>query len=180
MIYFTDYRIDNYISMIVDKFNYSVRAIYTPMVSVKATPINSIISPPQEIIQYYRMEDYEKFRYFYLQYLESYYPLLSIVDIVLSEYYNGDVIILTDLQSDFCCNVIECISIVLNRRYGSNCMMINSIEDMNECLFNADTSSELKTNDCIQRFMNDKEWYYHQVTNAKELLDNLYNMEEYS
>jgi len=184
MIYFIDYRLDNYIALIVDKFNYSLRTIYAPIIGIgssRVIPIDNI-TPPVEIMHYYTTGDMEGFRYYYLQYLESYKPLLSLIDLVLGEYYNDDVLVLTDLSNDFCCNVLECVALVINRRYGTNSIMINCMEDMNDCIFNANTSKEIKSNECIQRFMNDKEWYYKQTMNGKEkeLLSNLDAMEDYS
>lgn len=182
MIYFVDYHLDSYIALIIDKFNYSIRTIYAPIgIASKGIPINDV-NPPREIMHYFMIDDMETFRYYYLQYLESYKPLLSLIDLVLGEYYNNDVIVLTDLSNDYCCSVLECVALVINRRYGSNSIMINCIEDMNDCIFNANTSKEVKSNDCIQRFMNDKEWYYSQTINGKEkeLLDNLDAMEDCS
>lgn len=180
MIYFIDYRLDNYIALIADKFNYSIRTIYAPIgIASRGIPINDI-NPPIEIMDYYCNGDMEGFRYYYLQYLESYKPLLSLIDLVLGEYYNGDVLVLTDLSNDYCCNILECVSLIMNRRYGTNSIMINCMEDMNDCIFNTNTSKEVKSNDCIQRFMNDKEWYYTQTLEGKEkeLLDNLDAMED--
>ena len=87
-----------------------------------------------------------------------------------------------ELSNDFCCNILECVSIVINRRYGSNTTMINTVEDMNDYLFDSNTSKETRSNACIQRFMNDKEWYYNQTINGKEkeLLNSIDDMEEYS
>lgn len=180
MIYFVDYRVDKFIALIIDKFKYSLRSLYAPIgIASKAIPITDI-DPPTELQHYYLIGDMESFRYYYLQYLESYKPLLSLIDLVLGEYYNDDVIVFTDLSYDFDCVIIECISMVINRRYGTNSIMINTVEDMNDCLFNANTSKENKPIACIQRFMNDKEWYYRQTIDSKELLENLDAMEEYS
>ena len=182
MIYFVDYRIDKFIALVIDKFKYSLRTIYAPIgIASNGIPIDNI-NPPVEIMHYYYTGDMESFRYYYLQYLETYKPLLSLIDLVLGEYYNGDVIVLTDLSNDYCCNILECVSIVINRRYGSNTTMINTVEDMNDCLFDSNTSKETRSNACIQRFMNDKEWYYNQTINGKEkeLLNSIDDMEEYS
>lgn len=183
MIYFVDYNMEKYVSLIADKFNHSIRTLYAPLgVTPKAIPVGDNITPPAEISAYFMNGDMEAFRYFYLQYLETYKPLLSIINLVLDEYYNDDVIVLTDLSVDYGCNVLECISTIINRRYGSNCVMINNADDMNNYIFDANTSKEVKPEICIQRFMNDKEWYYNQVINGKEkeLLNSVDVMEEYS
>lgn len=180
MIYFVDYRIDKFIALVIDKFKYSLRSLYAPIgIASKAIPIVDV-DPPPELQRYFFNGDMEGFRYYYMQYLESYKPLLSLIDLVLGEYYNDDVIVLTDLSLDMSVNSIECISMVINRRYGANSIMINTIEDMNDCLFNANTVKERRSISCIQRFMNDKEWFYKETIDSKELLDNLDAMEEYS
>jgi len=97
----------------------------------------------------------------------------AFMEIMMAMYYNdGDVFILTDLSSPPVVNMCESIIKLIQQRYGYNCYMANSVEDVFE--IPDSNMSEIG----VQIFMQDKERYVYLTVDPKTLLSNIDAIDE--
>lgn len=88
------------------------------------------------------------------------------VEIMMSYYYNNDVVILTDFVSPVIEPMIDCIIKLINKRYGYGCSIVQELTD----LYSA-KESEISTEGNII-FLQDKEWYVRRTVDPDKLLKN--------
>lgn len=131
--------------------------------------------PPSNVFNNRVMDYYtnynEQFRTIYLQYLCSYDAFLSILEIMMNDYYYDNIVILTDTNNEITISLVELISQFIYDRYMYQSIIINDIEDL--------TVIKQKTipAERIGVFQNDKEYYIRQITDPKKLLEQIDELE---
>jgi len=123
--------------------------------------------PPKELLSFapYDSEEFEKI---YLNYiLTNENAFQDLVEIMMSHYYNTEVIVLTDFDSSVIEPMMDCIIKLIKKRYGYGCSMVQELSD----LYSA-KESEL-TVDGENIFMQDKEWYVRKTVDVKKLQETI-------
>ena len=136
--------------------------------------IKNLIPPSNifnnRVMDYYRNYN-EQFRIMYLQYLCSYDAFLSILEIMMNDYYYDNIVILTDTDNEITLGLLELISQFIYDRYMYQPIIINDIEDLTVI------KPESIPMERIGIFQNDKEYYIRQTTDPKKLLDQIDDLE---
>lgn len=117
-------------------------------------------------------EEFERKYFDYLLYDKD--AFLDIMEIMMSEYYGGNVIVLTDLSSNIISDAIEIIRSFIYKRYGENPVIIRDIIDILEC----DTQDRGMDQSAYDTFLRDKEYYIMQVSDPDKLIKNSYEVEK--
>lgn len=116
----------------------------------------------------------EEFESDYLNYiLFSKDQFLDIMEIMMSEYYGGNVIVLTDLKSPIIQESVDIIISFINKRYGESPIIVKAFNDFIECKEDTGMSVE-----CYNVFMRDKEFYSREIVDPNELLNNINSIEK--
>jgi hypothetical protein len=109
-----------------------------------------------------------EFEQMYLQYiLNDKDAFTDFMEIMMANYYNENVTILTDFNNEIVNTTICCIIKLIQQRYGYSCFIINDLNDLLE----AKDSSFSDVG--IQVFLKDKEMYIYNTVDPQQLMDNL-------
>ncbi len=171
MIYFADQSLWRYVRDNTDKYFYRS---FLSTISI-GSPIDSDILPPPDIQKFYIEQDMEQFRRSYMGYMNTYGAHMAIMDMMMDNYYNPDVVILTDLQNTFASNVVECITAYIYSRYGYRCTIVYDVDD----LVNTKVHDELPAM-YYPVFYADKRWYIMETMDPQMIMNNMDDIEDMS
>lgn len=91
----------------------------------------------------------------------------DMMEIMMANYYNENVIVLTDFNNEIINATVCCIIKLIKQRYGYSCCIINDFEDLFEAKDSSFSDIGLKT------FISDKELYTRNTVDPQKLIDNL-------
>lgn len=112
--------------------------------------------------------DHLEFEQIYFNYLlNDIDAFTDLMEIMMANYYNENVIVLTDFNNNIINATICCIMKFIKQRYGYSCSIINCLDDLLE----AKESSFSDTG--LQIFIQDKELYIKNTVDPQKLMDNL-------
>lgn len=116
-------------------------------------------------------EDFERKYFDYLLYDKD--AFLDVMEIMMSEYYGGNVIVLTDLSAGIISEAVEVIRSFIYKRYEENPVIVRDIRDIIEC----DEEDRGMSEECIPIFARDKEYYILETSDPDDIVKNSYAVE---
>lgn len=178
MIYFCADDLSFYVKLNQDKFKYSIRS----MMSKKniGLPVENALLPPDNILLSLITGKDDEFYYSYLSYLLNYNKAIyAIMDIMMGDYYNGDTVIITDLNSNTAGSVASVIASAIKERYGYNCVYVKEIDDFKDDVFRQTSIPQ----EYLPLFQLDKERYINEFLDSddkcNDLIESLDTLEGY-
>jgi hypothetical protein len=132
------------------------------------TTINNLY-PPYNLLQ---MIDDPSFEQLYLGYiLNNIDAFCDMMEIMMAEYYNSNVIVLTDFNNHIIDVTISCVMDLIRQRYGLNTFIISDIDDILEVENSIINKSMSDIGNNV--FLSDKELYVKATVDPKKLLENV-------
>lgn len=161
MIYFCSDLLAKYVILNKDKFNSSIRTLMSR--KNVGLPVDNMILPPEEIMYQLVSGNDTNFYYSYMSYLLSYdKAIYALMDILLGDYYSGDTVILTDMDSYIASSIVNGITGAIKERYGYSCVFVKELDDFKDDVFRQTSIPQ----EYLPIFEMDKDRY------TRDLLDN--------
>lgn len=130
------------------------------------TSVNGIW-PINTIFQAAEVGSIEFDRSYYNYLINCNEAFVSFMLIIMGDYFNDGTFVLTDLNNELVYNMVDSIVKIIQIRYGLNCSIIQTEEDLNYI-----SESEM-SEEGYRQFMIDKERYTYLTTDPKELMKEL-------
>lgn len=132
----------------------------------------SNLFPPFEMEKVFKRSETEFMQTYTTYLLYNKEVFIDIMEIMMSEYYGGDVIVFTDLSVDILMVTTDLICDFIYKRYSEHPIIVKTLYD----LLNYDDQEMDQYHHQI--FMNDKEFYTIETVDVKDLQNNIGMIED--